>query len=492
MAQDGQTTSRSYVRAEVLAETAPSLGVRPVSPAIACGILFFLDVLALVASAAFSYVVHLIDDEYAVWTDYAFVAAFGILLAINVFRLAGLYEPSVLREPRISLQRVGLSWLCVAAAMIAIGFLTKTSEDYSRGWALLWLGSGLLCLMSSRALFSAQVARWIAQGRLQRAVALVGPKVLVARIAAHFNNSPKSGIKVAGLFSDDEHPGRWNGMGAGNLDDLVARVRRDSIDTVIVALPTSARTRVERIRQKLIDVPVDVRLCPGRSALDLMGKGVSEYAGVPTINLLNRPLSDWRYAVKEVEDRILGSLILALISPVLLLIALLIKLDSPGPVFFRQKRYGYNNQLIEVLKFRSMRNDVADQRAEQLTLRDDPRVTPLGAILRKYSLDELPQFINVVRGEMSIVGPRPHAVSAKAGGYLYQEAVDHYASRHRVKPGITGWAQINGWRGTTDTVRQIEKRVEHDLYYIDNWSLWLDLKIIFMTIFKGFSGEHAY
>jgi exopolysaccharide biosynthesis polyprenyl glycosylphosphotransferase len=189
---------------------------------------------------------------------------------------------------------------------------------------------------------------------------------------------------------------------------------------------------------------------------------------------------------------VLGAAILTLISPLMLAIAIMIKLDSPGPVLFRQKRYGFNNQLIEVFKFRSMFTHMTDHNAEQLTQRNDPRITRLGAFLRRTSLDELPQFLNVVRGEMSIVGPRPHALSAKAGALLYQDAVKYYDARHRVKPGITGWAQVNGWRGETDTVEQIRKRVEHDLYYIEHWSILLDLKIIIRTITGGFTGHHAF
>jgi lipopolysaccharide/colanic/teichoic acid biosynthesis glycosyltransferase len=180
-----------------------------------------------------------------------------------------------------------------------------------------------------------------------------------------------------------------------------------------------------------------------------------------------------------------------MIAPVMLLIAIAVKLDSPGPVFFRQRRYGFNNQLIEVLKFRTMYNHHRDELGERLASRNDPRVSRVGALLRKTSLDELPQFINVLRGEMSIVGPRPHALMAKAAGVPYQDAVREYAARHRVKPGITGWAQVNGWRGETETLEQIRKRVEHDLYYIENWSLRLDLKIIFLTVFAVISGRHA-
>jgi len=181
-----------------------------------------------------------------------------------------------------------------------------------------------------------------------------------------------------------------------------------------------------------------------------------------------------------------------LISPLMMAIALLIRFDSPGPALFRQKRYGFNNHLIEVLKFRTMYQEKSDANGERLTQRDDPRITRVGAFLRRTSLDELPQFLNVLRGDMSIVGPRPHALSAKAGTLLYQEAVKYYDARHRMKPGITGWAQVNGWRGETDTLEQIRKRVEHDLYYIEHWSIALDLRIIARTIVGGFTGRNAF
>jgi Undecaprenyl-phosphate glucose phosphotransferase len=235
-----------------------------------------------------------------------------------------------------------------------------------------------------------------------------------------------------------------------------------------------------------------VRLCPDAFGLRLGRVQASHIAGHTFLNVAEPPLSGWRSIAKEIEDRVLGATILTLIAPLMLAIALMIKLDTPGPVLFRQKRYGFNNQLIEVFKFRSMYTHMTDANAEQLTRRNDPRITRIGAFLRRTSLDELPQFLNVVRGEMSIVGPRPHATAAKAGSLLYQEAVKYYDARHRVKPGITGWAQVNGWRGETDTVEQIRKRVEHDLYYIENWSILLDLRIIVRTILGGFAGAHAF
>jgi exopolysaccharide biosynthesis polyprenyl glycosylphosphotransferase len=219
---------------------------------------------------------------------------------------------------------------------------------------------------------------------------------------------------------------------------------------------------------------------------------VSHIGGHTFLNVIDRPLRDWRCIAKNVEDRLVAAAALALITPLLLAIALLIKLDSAGPVLFRQKRYGFNNQLIEVWKFRTMYQDMTDASAQRLTQRNDPRITRVGAFLRRTSLDELPQFINVLRGDMSVVGPRPHATAAKAGALLYQEAVKYYDARHRVKPGITGWAQVNGWRGETNTIEQIRKRVEHDLYYIEHWSIAFDLRIILRTALGGFAGRNAF
>ena len=210
------------------------------------------------------------------------------------------------------------------------------------------------------------------------------------------------------------------------------------------------------------------------------------------LDVFDRPIADWDVVMKSMFDRVIGTLALLALSPVMLLTALAIKLDSRGPVLFKQKRYGFNNELIEVYKFRSMYVEQSDATAAKLVTKGDPRVTRVGRFIRKTSLDELPQLFNVIKGELSLVGPRPHALQAKAADRLYQDVVDGYFARHRVKPGITGWAQINGWRGEIDNEEKIQKRVEHDLYYIDNWSVLLDLYILFKTPFALLGGENAY
>jgi Undecaprenyl-phosphate glucose phosphotransferase len=267
----------------------------------------------------------------------------------------------------------------------------------------------------------------------------------------------------------------------GSIEQLILDLRSDVSAFVCIALPLSEERRIEAIVDRLAVVPADVRLCPDTFGLELGPIEVSHLSGVTLFNVRNLPLAGWRLIAKEIEDRIIAAAVLILASPLFAIIAILIRLDSPGPVFFRQLRHGYNNQLIRVFKFRTLYHHTADPNAEKLSDEKDPRVTRVGAFLRKTMLDELPQFINVLRGEMSVVGPRPHAMAAKAGGLLYREAVPDYDARHCMKPGVTGWAQVNGWRGDTKTVEQIRQRVAHDLHYIEHWSIVMDLKIVIMT-----------
>jgi exopolysaccharide biosynthesis polyprenyl glycosylphosphotransferase len=240
-------------------------------------------------------------------------------------------------------------------------------------------------------------------------------------------------------------------------------------------------------------LPVDIRLAAHMNRLRFRPRAYSYIGNVPMLDIFDRPLADWDVVLKWLFDRIIGSLMLVALSPVMAVVALLIKFDSRGPVLFKQRRYGFNNELIEVYKFRSMYADKSDATASKLVTKDDPRVTRIGRFIRKTSLDELPQLFNVVfKGNLSLVGPRPHATQAKAANHLYDEVVDGYFARHRVKPGITGWAQVNGWRGETDTPEKIQRRVEHDLYYIENWSLLFDLYILVKTPYSLLKTESAY
>ena len=434
-------------------------------------------------------------NDFAVdWRLRGLIVLLGSLIGTNFLHLAGAHRFEQFGRLDQALARVLLGWLLTLSALFVATRLIDPVTAADGPWVAAWFAGGTILLGASRLLLWRKMKHWELAGRLGEVVAIVGAGPIAQRLLRDLN-AHHANLRVVGVYDDKAPHLPSQCMGhpiRGTVDDLIQDSRRLGIDTVIVALPLADDRLLVDTLNRLCLVPVDVRLCPDAFGLRLGQVQASHMGGHTFLNVVDRPLREGRWAIKALEDRLLGAAILTLISPVLLAIAIAIKCDSPGPVFFRQKRYGYNNRLIEVWKFRSMYTDMTDANAEQLTRRNDPRITRLGAFLRRTSLDELPQFLNVMRGEMSIVGPRPHALSAKAGTVLYQEAVKYYDARHRVKPGITGWAQVNGWRGETDTVEQIRKRVEHDLYYIDNWSIFLDLRIILRTILGGFTGRHAF
>ncbi len=302
------------------------------------------------------------------------------------------------------------------------------------------------------------------------------------------------GLDLLGFF-DDKHrePVRLGKSQiklpiSGGLEALVEQARAGDIDRVYITLPMRSEARIKWLVNQLSDTTASVYIVPDIFVFELLHARSQNINGVPTISIFDSPMTGANTVVKRLEDIILSMLILCLIAVPMLLISAAVKLNSPGPVFFRQKRYGIDGRPIEVWKFRSMRVMENGSDIVQAT-RGDNRITSVGAFLRRTSLDELPQFINVLLGDMSIVGPRPHAV---AHNEQYRGQISSYMLRHKVKPGITGWAQINGWRGETDTLDKMQKRVEHDLAYIHNWSLWWDLKIVFLTVFKGFIHKNAY
>jgi Undecaprenyl-phosphate glucose phosphotransferase len=261
---------------------------------------------------------------------------------------------------------------------------------------------------------------------------------------------------------------------------------------LIVALPLTAESRVLQLLKKLWVLPVDIRISALNSKLRFTPRSYSYIGPVPLLDLFDRPIAGWDSVLKRVFDVVIASIALILLSPVLLATAVAIRLDSPGPIFFRQKRYGFNNEVIDVFKFRSMYHHLSDPNAKVVVTKGDPRVTRVGRFIRRSSIDELPQLVNVLRGELSLVGPRPHAVNAHTENRLWDEVVEGYFARHKVKPGVTGWAQINGWRGEVDTPEKIHRRVEYDLDYIERWSVPFDFYILVMTPFCLINNENAY
>ena len=377
----------------------------------------------------------------------------------------------------------------------AVAWLLLDMPSRGVSWVLLTAAVGAALLAGGRAALSVLIRGWRASGRLSRNVAVIGANDYSRSFIETVRADPASGLSVIGVYDD-----RLNRVAAthaavrvhGNVCSLIADSRGKRIDAIVVALPLTAHDRIAEIRQRLSPTVADIFLTADTAGLRYDGRDFEALGRNGVIRVGSRPLSDWDAAVKDAFDRVLAAALLLTFSPLLLAIALAIRLDSPGPALFRQPRLGFNNRSFMVFKFRSMYAQMADLHADRQTTRNDRRVTRLGKLLRRSSLDELPQLLNVLRGEMSLVGPRPHAANTKAEDRLFDEVVADYALRHRIRPGITGWAQVNGWRGETARIEQIEQRVAHDLAYIENWSLLLDVKILVMTAFGGFSGKNAY
>jgi Undecaprenyl-phosphate glucose phosphotransferase len=418
-------------------------------------------------------------------------------LALVAFQVADIYQVQAFRGHEKQYMRLASAWSVVFLIAIGISFFAKAGDQFSRAWLGSFYVIGLLVLILFRRCLFLLVRHWTREGRLDRRTVIVGAdktgEALLQALAAQRD----SDVHVIGAF-DDRTDSRSmptiNGVpNLGSIDDIVEFARKTRVDLVIFSLPIAAEGRILHMLKKLWVLPVDIRLSAHSNKLRFRPRSYSYIGTVPVIDVFDRPIADWDIVMKWLFDKIVGTLALIGLSPLMLLVALAIKLDSKGPVFFKQRRYGFNNELIEIYKFRSMYTEHADATASRLVTRNDPRVTRVGRFIRKTSIDELPQLLNVVFvGNLSLVGPRPHAVNAKAAEHLYDEAVDGYFARHRVKPGITGWAQIHGWRGETDSKEKIQRRVEHDLYYIENWSLLLDLSILFKTPFALLKSENAY
>jgi Undecaprenyl-phosphate glucose phosphotransferase len=428
------------------------------------------------------YTTYLAEDTGAVWAEYQLAIVVATAIALNLFAIADIYDARRLTTGRTGLLRLLGCWGAIWLGMLTTAALFKAAQDYSRVWYVGWgLGVCALLLLSRLGAWLL-VQHWIASGRLTINVALIGERRVTGDLAHAIGKAEAGLYRIVGLFSDQAAPRDGGHDGVPGLADLEALVRAGQVQEIVIAVPWTEEARILRLLGRLRAYPVDLRLAPSKLDFPFARARYSTLSGITLLDVFTAPISGWQRVVKRAEDLLLGAALLLLFLPLMLVIAAAVRWDSPGPILFRQKRYGYNNTLIEVFKFRSMRVETTDHNAERLVRPNDPRVTRLGAWLRRTSLDELPQLLNVVRGDMSLVGPRPHALRAKAADRLYEEVVEEYASRHRVKPGITGWAQVNGWRGVTDTEDKLRRRVEHDLHYVEHWSVLFDLQILAMTI----------
>lgn len=382
-----------------------------------------------------------------------------------------------------------LGWGIIVAILLLLGYATKLSYQFSEQVILTWFIVTPLALLVSHITVRIITDKLRKSGSLRSAV-IVGANDTSLKLARRIAEFPYLLIDIRGFFDVRAGARIKEGLGTqlGEITDVASYARKHNIQMIFISLPMSAQPRIREILDDLHDTTASIYFLPDVNVFDLMRAHFNNVGGIPVVAICESPFSGIDSVVKNVSDFILASLILLLLSPLMLVIALAVKLTSPGPAIFKQRRYGLNGEEIIVYKFRSM---TVSEDGSQITQahKNDTRITRIGAFLRRTSLDELPQFINVLQGRMSIVGPRPHAV---AHNELYRKLIKGYMLRHKVRPGITGWAQVNGLRGETEVLEKMQARIEFDLHYLQNWSIWLDLWIIIRTVWVVLRRENAY
>ncbi|CDX38607.1 Exopolysaccharide biosynthesis polyprenyl glycosylphosphotransferase [Mesorhizobium sp. ORS 3359] len=465
------------------------------SPIMVSGVLRMVEFVLLFLSGLGVYFYYVGFFNYLAW-QYPLAIAATSFLAVVLLDVTDCYQIAALMRPLASFGRVLLVWAGSFALMALTAFAIKASEDYSRLLFGSWFVVGFVLIFGLRLVMSRLIRRWARDGRMERRALIVGGGKAAEQLIRSVEKQPYNDIRICGIF-DDRNDKRSPPIVAGypklgTISELIEFARIARIDMLIVSLPLTAESRVLQLLKKLWVLPVDIRLSAHSNALQFRPRAYSYIGSVPMLDIFDKPINDWDSVAKRAFDIVFSLVGIILFSPVMLATAIAIKLDSKGPVLFKQKRHGFNNEIIEVYKFRSMFTDRSDPTAKQTVTKNDPRVTRVGRFIRKTSIDELPQFFNSLFGSLSLVGPRPHAIAAQSHNLLYNEVVDGYFARHKVKPGVTGWAQINGWRGEMDTNEKIRMRTEYDLYYIENWSMLFDLRILFLTPIRLLNTENAY
>jgi putative colanic acid biosynthesis UDP-glucose lipid carrier transferase len=458
------------------------------------GLLYnIVDLAAVATGGALAYQ---LTEDAAVGTPGKLAILLGLFITRVSFANWGLYDSWRGRSLIEQTGRLAAGWVSVFIALIILGFVFDLAQLFKRDWILMWFMLGGLFLIAARSAATLSLRLLRQRGWNHKRIAVVGTGDWAQTVIRRLNNAVWLGLDVVAIV---DHKGDHSAGEVldgtpvvGGLERLPALLSKGQVDEVWLCVPADGGGRVEeieRVQHLLRHSTVTQRFVPHFAEMRLMNRPMTQIMGLPVVNLSVSPMRvSVNRMVKAIEDRLIAALVLLVTSPLMLLIAIGVKLSSKGPVVFKQLRHGWDGKPIKVYKFRTMRLHEDETELRQAT-RDDRRVTPIGAFLRRTSLDELPQFYNVLQGRMSIVGPRPHAIEHN---HYYMDQIDSYMQRHKVKPGITGWAQVNGYRGETDTLDKMERRVEHDLYYIENWSLWLDAKIIVLTIVRGFVHPNAY
>lgn len=447
------------------------------------------DILSVILAGWITYFIRF--DTFIFASRYNGVILLGALLTALIFPLFDLYDSWRGRFLGSQFRRLCLGWFSVVLVLLLFSVVLKTTIIYSRIWMTSWITLSLLFLILFRLSITLSLRLLRKQGWNQRRVVVIGEREFAKQLADQLEHITWSGLKVIEIISlESLNQSVFRGIPLLMVPtNLYSHLQQLKVDEIWITLPLEQEGKIAEFLYDLRHLTAPIRFVPEIKQFSVLKHPIHEIAGIPVIEISSIPLMGASKFVKLCEDYILGTIFFLIALPIMLLVALGIKLTSKGPILFKQLRHGCDGRKIKVYKFRTM---VAHcETAGQVTQakKNDTRITKFGRFLRKTSLDELPQLFNVLQGRMSIVGPRPHAVEHNE---LYKDLVTSYMQRHKVKPGLTGWAQVNGWRGETDILEKMQKRVEYDLYYIENWSLWIDLKIIFLTIVRGLKGANAY
>lgn len=433
----------------------------------------------------------LLSEEATINSNYWLLGIFSGIALVTFAQISGLYRAWRGDDLFLAIRLIFQSWFLAWSAVIVLTFLLKESESLSRLTIISWAIITPFFIILPRLIIRYFLGKVRTHPKNQTRIAIIGAGKVGQQIAQSLKSKPWLGYQIEAFFDDKSELIGQEVQGIKVVDqtgEILKHVQSDEFHEIYICLPLRAEHKIKAILNDLNDSTAIVKFIPDFFTFDLMHAQWMEIDGLPIVSIYDTPLNSLSaQMIKRGEDIFLGCAILITISPLMLAIAISIKLSSKGPVIFKQARYGLNGHKTNIYKFRTMHCLENGSKIEQAQP-NDPRITAIGHLLRKSSLDELPQFVNVLQGKMSIVGPRPHAVIHNE---QYRQLVPKYMQRHLVKPGITGWAQVNGWRGETDTLEKMEKRVEFDLHYINNWSLWLDLKIIVLTVFKGFIHKNA-
>ena len=463
----------------------------PVSDLTVSQLVRFMDVVAFGVISAAVYSVYLGDSFQTPWQYCAAVAA-AVMFMVSFFGRFGLYDfETIVSWPHKSLT-LSLLMGAVLVILAALAFALKVSEHFSRVWIFSTFVISTVTILVLRGYFLVMLRRAAIAGRFQRRFAIVGAGQQARHLLTYLTGENAPWRTIVGVFDDRlsrAEPQICGHRVIGNLDDLFAHVRKGSIDSVIIALPWHADDRVISIIQRLRELPVHVYLGSDLISYRFPAHHREMLSSIPVFKVASAPLSGWGAVIKLLEDKILSAILLILVSPLMLACVIAIKMDSKGPAIFRQKRYGFNNEEIIVFKFRTMYHNNSQEKVFKQATKNDPRITRVGRFLRRTSLDELPQLLNVWQGTMSLVGPRPHPVALNE---KFDALIAGYSARHNVKPGITGWAQVNGFRGETEVLEKMKMRIEHDIFYIENWSVLFDLRILAMTALIAWIQKNAY